>query len=64
VFELVDTYSQNAVIKVMGIGGGGVTGVLLSLPPPPQAARNKTKISASQGLRRCWRWGWNGWVNI
>jgi len=23
VFELVDTYSQNAVIKVMGIGGGG-----------------------------------------
>jgi len=22
-FELVDTYSQNAVIKVIGVGGGG-----------------------------------------
>ena len=47
-FELMDTYSQNAVIKVLGVGGGGGNAVSHMV----QAGLEGVDLSASTPMRR------------
>ena len=43
-FELVDTHKQNAVIKVIGVGGGGSNAVTHMGPRPLKAWSSSAPI--------------------
>ena len=54
-FELVNEYNQNAVIKVIGVGGGGGNAVMSMLESKIHGARIYFSKYRFSGFERCKR---------